>query len=61
MKFGKLTQIGTLQGAYRKNFQFHKNQDGDGSHLEKSQKLLYHSIGLANLCEIWHDYAKSVS
>jgi len=42
-------------------FYFSKNQDGGGSHLEKSQKLRYHSIGLAYLCEIWQDYAEWVS
>jgi len=36
------------------------SQDG-GSHLEKSQKSLYHSNGLTDLREIWHDYAKWVS
>jgi len=61
MIFSEMTQIGPLQKAYRKNFQFFKNQDGGGSYLEKSQKLRYHSIGLADLCEMWHDYAKWVS
>jgi len=40
------------------NLPYFKNQGGGGSHLEKSQKLRYHSIGLADLCEVWHDYAK---
>jgi len=61
MKFGKLTHIGPLQGYIVKFFNFSKNKDGGGSHLEKSQKLRYHSIGLADLCEIWHDYVKWVS
>jgi len=58
MKFGTLTQIGPLQGTDRENFQFFKNQDGGGSHLEKSQKSRYHSSGLTDLREIWYDYAQ---
>jgi len=61
MKFGTLTQIGPIQGADRENFQFFKNQDGGGSHLEKSQKSRFHSNGFTDVREIWHDYAKSVS
>jgi len=38
-----------------------KKQDGGGSHLEKSQKSRYHSNGLTDLREIWHDYPKWVS
>jgi len=35
MKFGKLTQVGPLRGAnLRQNFEFFKNQDGGGRHLE---------------------------
>jgi len=37
MKFGTMTQIGHLQGTYRQNFEFFKNQDGGGRHLEKPQ------------------------
>jgi len=40
---------------------FSKNQDGGGSHLEKSQKSRFHSNGFTDVREIWHDYAKSVS
>jgi len=49
MKIGTLTQIATLSGDIVKIFDFSKNKDGGGSHLEKSQKLRYHSIGLAHL------------
>jgi len=63
MKFGMLAQIKPLQGADRYNFQFFKKQDGGGSHLEKPQlekpqKSRYDNNGLADLREIWHDYAK---
>jgi len=56
-----LAQIGPIQGANRKNFQFSKNQDGGSSHPEKSQKSRYHSNVLTDLRELWHDYAKWVS
>ena len=39
MKFNTMMQIFPLQGTDRWNFQFFKNQDGGGSHLEKSQKI----------------------
>jgi len=58
MKFGTVTQIGHLQGTYRQNFEFFKNQDCGGRHLEKPQKSRYHNNGLADLRDIWHDYAK---
>jgi len=47
-----------LQGQTIKISNISKNQDGGGSHLEKSQKLRYHNKGLADLREILHDYAK---
>jgi len=34
MKFGTVTQIGPLRGTDRENFEFFKNQDGGGRHLE---------------------------
>jgi len=34
MKFGTETQIGKVQSTYRQNFEFFKNQDGGGRHLE---------------------------
>ena len=40
---------------------FQKKQDGGGRHLEKPHKSRYHNNGLADLHEIWQDYAKSVS
>jgi len=61
MKFGTVTQIGHLQGTDRQKFRIFKNQDGGGRHLEKPQESRYHSSGLADLSEIWHDYAKLVS
>jgi len=42
-------------------FRIIKKQDGGGRHLEKPHKSRYHNNGLADLHEIWHDYAKSVS
>jgi len=51
----------TPTGGISLKFSIFQNQDGGGSHLKKSQKLRYHCIGLADLCEIWHDYAKWVS
>jgi len=35
-----------------------KNQDGDGRHLEKSQKSRYLRNGLTDLYEIWYADAK---
>jgi len=29
--------------------------------LKNHKKLRYHSIGLADVCEIWQDYAKWVT
>jgi len=49
------------RGQIVKISNFVKNQDGGGSHLEKSQKSRYHSNGLTDLREIWHDYVKWVS
>jgi len=37
---------------------FLKIQDGGGRHLENHKKSRYHSNGLIDLREIWHDYAK---
>jgi len=48
-------------GGILLKFSIFQNQNGGGSHLEKSQKSRYHSIGLADLCETWHDCAKWVS
>jgi len=61
MKCGTVTQIGPRQVTHRENFQFKKKQDGGGRHLEKPQKSRYHNNGLADVHEIWHDYAKWVS
>jgi len=58
MKLGQMTQIGPIHGSGHYNFELFKNQDGGGSHLEKSQKSRYHNNGLVDLREIWHDYAK---
>ena len=52
MKFGTVTQIGRLQGTDRLNFEFFKNQDGGGRHLEKPQKLRYLRNGFTDLYEI---------
>jgi len=61
MKFGMVMQISPLQVTDHLNFEFFKNQHGCGRHLEKPQKWRYHSSGLTDLSEIWHDYAKWVS
>jgi len=46
--------------AFKPN-KFSKNQDGGGRHRQKPQKSRYHSNGLIDLREMWHDYAKWVS
>jgi len=38
-------------------FNFSKTKMAAAAILKKSQKSRYLSIGLADLCEIWHDYA----
>ena len=61
MKFGTVTQIGPDRGKTVKISNISKKQDGGGRHLEKPQKSRYHNNGLADVHEIWHDYAKWVS
>ena len=55
MKFGKVTQIGHLQGKYHLNFEFFKNQDGGDRYLEKPQKSRYHKqrIGRSSQTLAW--------
>jgi len=60
MKFGTVTQIAPDRGHTDKISNFSK-KDGGGRHLEKTHKSRYHNNRLADLHEIWHDYAKSVS
>jgi len=36
-------------------------QNGGGRHLEKITKMRYHSNGLIDIHEIWHNYEKWVS
>jgi len=63
MKFGKLAQTGPIQGQIVKisNFSTKKNKMAAAAILKNHKKSRYHSNGLTDLREIWHDYAKWVS